>query len=255
MSGAPSEMSGAPSEMSGAPSEMSGATKVTVDITVRRADFELDVAFTLEAGQTLAIVGPNGAGKSTLLDAIAGHASIDRGSISIGSTLVADASTTMPAEARPLSLVRQDPLLFPHLSVIDNVAFGLQARGIDKAERQRRAVDALVAVDLADHAGAAVDELSGGQAQRASLARALVINQPLLLLDEPLSRVDVANRRLIRAVLDRVAATQIIVTHGKEHAGDCDHILAIEAGQVVAFTSPAELMAAPPTEWLKELLT
>ncbi len=232
---------------------MTQAATVAVDLTLRRADFALDVTFELEAGQTLAIVGPNGAGKSTLLDAIAGHASVDRGTVHIGSMLVADASLTMPAEDRPLSLVRQDPLLFPHLSVVDNVEFGLKARGVDKTSRRERAVEALLAVDLADLAHAAVSELSGGQAQRASLARALVIDQPVLLLDEPLSRVDVANRRLIRGVLDQVTATQIIVTHGKEHAHDCDRILAIEAGQMVAFTSPDELMASPPTEWLEEL--
>lgn len=230
------------------------SASVAVDLTLRRAEFSLDVAFELEAGQTLAIVGPNGAGKSTLLDAIAGHTSLGQGTIHIGSLLVADEINPMPAEDRPISMVRQDPLLFPHLSVLDNVEFGLRARQMDKSERRDRALQALVAVDLAPHAGAAVSELSGGQAQRASLARALVIDQPVLLLDEPLSRVDVANRRLIRAVLDQVTATQIIVTHGKEHARDCDRILAIEAGQVVAYTSPAELIAAPPTEWLDELL-
>lgn len=233
---------------------MTTPAAVSVDLGLRRAEFSLDVAFEVEAGQTLAIVGPNGAGKSTLLDAIAGHASIDRGTIRIGTTLVADESHTTQAEHRPLSLVRQDPLLFPHLSVLDNVSFGLRARGIDKSERQRRGLDALVAVDLAEQAHASVSELSGGQAQRASLARALVIDQPVLLLDEPLSRVDVANRRLIRAVLDHVTATQIIVTHGKEHARECDRILAIESGQMVAYASPRELMSDPPTAWLKELL-
>lgn len=236
---------------------VSGApATVSVDIGLRRTDFALDVSFELEAGQTLAIVGPNGAGKSTLLDAIAGHTSIDRGAIRIGSTLVAEAQAaiTVPAEDRPLSLVRQDPLLFPHFSVLDNVAFGLRARGMDKVDRHQQAMEALTTVDLADQASSAVSELSGGQAQRASLARALVIDQPVLLLDEPLSRVDVANRRLIRAVLEGVSATQIIVTHGKEHAGDCDRILALEAGEVVALASPTELGAAPPTEWLAELL-
>ena len=228
--------------------------EVTVEVGLRRAGFDLDVAFALEAGSSLAIVGPNGAGKSTLLDAIAGHARIDTGSIRIGSTLVADATSAMPPERRPISLVRQDPLLFPHLSVRHNVEFGLRARRVDADERRQRAVDALEAVDLGSMIDAAVGELSGGQAQRASLARALVIEQPLLLLDEPLSRVDVANRRLIRSVLDQVTATQIIVTHGKEHARDCDHILAIEAGSMVVFCTPAELMADPPTAWLAELL-
>lgn len=226
-----------------------------VEVKLQRADFTLGVAFEIAAGQSLAIVGPNGAGKSTLLDAIAGHATIDHGSIHIGGNVIADSSTTMAAEDRPLSLVRQDPLLFPHLSVIGNVEFGLRARGVSPADRRPRALASLEAVDLAALADARVSELSGGQAQRASLARALVIEQPILLLDEPLSRVDVANRRLIRSVLDKVSATQVIVTHGKEHARDCDRVLAIEGGRMVAFATPSELMAEPPTAWLRELLT
>jgi molybdate transport system ATP-binding protein len=227
---------------------------LSVDILVTRPGFSLNVAIEVSAGETLAIVGPNGAGKSTLLDAIAGHAVIDDGHIRINGLTVADRSTHLPAEDRPLSLVRQDPLLFPHLSVIDNVEFGLRARGIDRTTRRGRAIRALVDVDLADFAAARVDELSGGQAQRASLARAIVVDQPVLLLDEPLSRVDVANRRLIRSVLDQVTATQIIVTHGRDHAGDCDRVLAIEGGSVVALTTPNELAADPPTPWLAELL-
>lgn len=227
---------------------------LSVDIVVKRPGFTLSVAIDVSAGETLAIVGPNGAGKSTLLDAIAGHAVIDRGHIRIDGVTVADRTIHLAAEDRPMSLVRQDPLLFPHLSVIDNVEFGLRARGVDRATRRATAMKALVAIDLADLADAPVDELSGGQAQRASLARAIVVDQPVLLLDEPLSRVDVANRRLIRSVLDEVTATQIIVTHGRDHAGDCDRILALENGTVVALTAPSDLAADPPTPWLAELL-
>ena len=248
-------MNGASNSETGVAAE---AATVSVDFVLLRADFELDIAFELAAGQTLAIVGPNGAGKSTLLDAIAGHADIDRGHIRLDDTVVAGAGGVLdvlvPAEQRRLSLVRQDPLLFPHLSVIDNVEFGLRAAGVDRSDRRSRAITALEAVDLSDLLGASVAELSGGQAQRASLARAIVLDRPVLLLDEPLSRVDVANRRLIRQVLDEVAATQIIVTHGKDHARDCDRILAIEAGRVVADTTPDALLADPPTEWLAELL-
>ena len=233
---------------------MTDPAPVTLDMVVERPGFSLQVALEIAPGETLAVVGPNGAGKSTLLDAIAGHARIDGGTISIGSTVVSGPSVHLPAEDRPLSIVHQDPLLFPHLSVLDNVEFGLRARGVPRGERRDRALAALVEVDLARLALAAVDELSGGQAQRASLARAMVIEQPLLLLDEPLSRVDVANRRVIRSVLDHVDATQIIVTHGKDHAGDCDRILALEDGTVVALTTPAELAADPPTPWLAELL-
>lgn len=231
---------------------------IDIDVVVSRPGFTLRVALAVRAGETLAVVGPNGAGKSTLLDAIAGHARLDDGHIQIGGQTVAEASPSttvhVPPEDRAVSLVRQDPLLFPHLSVIDNVEFGLRARRVDKASRRDRAVAALVAVDLADLALAPVDELSGGQAQRASLARALVVDQPVLLLDEPLSRVDVANRRLIRSVLDGVDATQIIVTHGHDHARDCDRVLAIEDGAVVALTTPTKLAADPPTPWLAELL-
>lgn len=231
-----------------------GPGAMTVEVSVSRPGFSLVAAFDLADGETLAIVGPNGAGKSTLLDAIAGHARIDRGRIEVGGATLADASSHTPAEERPISIVRQDPLLFPHLSVLDNVEFGLRARRVDRDTRRHRAMAALDAVDLADLASARVDELSGGQAQRASLARALVVEQPVLLLDEPLSRVDVANRRLIRSVLDGVEATQIIVTHGRDHAGDCDRVLALEAGNMVALTTPADLMADPPTSWLAELL-
>jgi molybdate transport system ATP-binding protein len=235
-----------------------GPATVSVDVGLRRADFELDVSFELLPGQTLAVVGPNGAGKSTLLDAIAGHATIDRGHIRIDDITMASTGTggdvSIPAERRPLSLVRQDPLLFPHLSVIDNVEFGLRATGVDKEQRRARAMAALEAVDLANSPDTAVHELSGGQAQRASLARALVLERPVLLLDEPLSRVDVTNRRLIREVLDQVSATQIIVTHGRDHARDCDRILAIDHGQIVADTTPEVLVSDPPTEWLAELL-
>lgn len=227
---------------------------LSVDIVVTRPGFTLTVAVEVGDGETLAIVGPNGAGKSTLVDAIAGHAAIDQGHIRIDGRTVADRSIHVPAEHRPLSLVRQDPFLFPHLSVIDNVEFGLRAHGVDRSTRRAWAIEALAAVDLGELADARVDELSGGQAQRASLARAIVLDQPVLLLDEPLSRVDVANRRLIRSVLDEVTATQIIVTHGRDHARDCDRVLAIESGSVVALTTPTELAAEPPTPWLAELL-
>ena len=231
-----------------------GPGAVSLDVSVSRPGFSLVAALDLADGETLAIVGPNGAGKSTLLDAIAGHARIDRGWIAVGGATLADDAVHTPAEARPISIVRQDPLLFPHLSLLDNVEFGLRARRVDREARCHRAMAALEAVDLADLASARVDELSGGQAQRASLARALVVEQPVVLLDEPLSRVDVTNRRLIRSVLDHVGATQIIVTHGRDHAGDCDRVLALEAGSVVALTTPADLMADPPTSWLAELL-
>lgn len=224
--------------------------------------FELQVQLEVPAGQTLAVIGPNGSGKSTLLAALAGHRAISQGSISMCGSLVDGGSggIWLPPEDRPVALVPQDGLLFPHLSVLDNVMFGLRhgkAGDLTKAEQSTRCQHALEAVDVADLTNRLPGELSGGQSQRVAVARALVLRQPVLLLDEPLSRIDVSNRRKIRQVLNEhrpEAQVQVIVTHGADHAITADVILAIEDGVVTAFGPPADLIANPPTRWINEFL-
>lgn len=224
--------------------------------------FELKVQLEVAAGQTLAVIGPNGSGKSTLLAALAGHRAISQGSISMCGSPVDGGSggVWQGPEDRPVALVPQDGLLFPHLSVLDNVMFGLRhgkAGDLSKTEQSTRCGQALGAVDVTDLADRLPGELSGGQSQRVAVARALVLRQPVLLLDEPLSRIDVSNRRKIRQVLDEhrpEGQIQVIVTHGADHAITADLILAIEDGVVTAFGPPADLIANPPSRWITEFL-
>lgn len=241
---------------------------LSADFSVNHNGFSLAVAFALEAGERLAIVGPNGSGKSTLLAAICGHVPITEGEIIIDGHTVDRPSRGdrashlfVPPEARPIAMAPQDGLLFAHLDVKANVDFGLRFRcpatgPLDKTRRSEVVSRALQAVDLTEFADRRVDELSGGQAQRVALARALALSQPVLLLDEPLSRIDVANRRLMRQAIDDLAPAgqiQLIVTHGPEHAAEADLVLALDEGKVVALDTPGALKADPPARWLAEL--
>lgn len=235
-----------------------GSTAIELHGTVRNGDFELDLSLRLAAGQTLAIIGPNGSGKSTLISLLAGHIALEKGELSLNGVVVdrggADTSWIGP-ESRPVALVPQDGLLFPHLDVAANIAFGLRHRtsGIDIPAR---VAAVLAAVEL-DWAGdRRPDELSGGQAQRIALARALALEEPILILDEPLSRVDVANRRLMRQTIDSHRApdrAQVIVTHGPEHAREADLVLVLDQGRTLGIAAPDALVADPPSSWVAEL--
>ncbi|MEM8925285.1 MAG: ATP-binding cassette domain-containing protein [Actinomycetota bacterium] len=242
-----------------------GALSVDVTVAVGADDgdggFTLEVAFEAAAGSTVAVVGPNGAGKSTLVSTIAGFLPARRGSIRIGDLAIDEPATGtfLEPERRPVAIVPQDGLLFPHLDVLANVAYGLRhrRRDLDRRRRDEMAMAALATLDLADLADRRPSALSGGQAQRAALARALVLEPAVLLLDEPLSNIDVDNRQLVRKVLqsERPAdQIQVVITHGPDHANDADHLLVIEDGRVAARGTPSELRATPPTAWLAELL-
>lgn len=232
-----------------------GFVGVHADVHVVRPDFTLTVAFELPAGATLAVVGPNGSGKSTLIGALAGHIPITSGAIRIGAQVVDDPSTStfVEPEHRAVAYVHQEPLLFPHLSVRANVEFGLRANKVGGAERRLAAEAALASVGMLDAADAKPVELSGGQQQRVALARALVLDRPVLLLDEPLSKVDVSNRRTIRTSLADAGHTQIVATHGPEHARECAMILAIDGGKAIAFGPTSDIVGQPPSDWLAEL--
>ncbi|HEX2373012.1 MAG TPA: ATP-binding cassette domain-containing protein, partial [Actinomycetota bacterium] len=160
----------------------------------------LDVDLAVASGELVVLLGPNGAGKTTLLRALAGLVPLDRGRVVLDGRVLEDAESGewVATERRPVGFVFQDYLLFPHLSALENVAFGLRARGVGRAEARRRATAWLDRVGLAAHAAARPRALSGGQAQRVALARAMVAQPRLLLLDEPLAALDAATRSEVR---------------------------------------------------------
>jgi molybdate transport system ATP-binding protein len=221
---------------------------------------ELDVALSVPDGDVVALLGPNGAGKSTVLRCLAGLQPVDRGRIVLDGEVLDDAGggVYVPPERRPVGLVFQDYLLFPHLSALENVAFALRARGVPRAEARRRAHDRLDRLGLADHAGHRPAALSGGQAQRVALARALVAEPRLLLLDEPLAALDAATRNEVRLDLRRhlrtMAGARLIVTHDPVDAHVlADRVVVLERGRVVQTGTPAEVTARPRSRYVAEL--
>ncbi|MEO7556353.1 MAG: ABC transporter ATP-binding protein [Acidimicrobiales bacterium] len=223
--------------------------------------FTLDVALSVEAGQTVAVVGPNGAGKTTLLRALAGLRALTAGCITLDGAVLdnPDTGTYLTPERRPVGVVFQDHLLFPHLDVLGNVAFGPRSRGHRKNRAEDVARAWLERVGLADRAAARPRELSGGQAQRVAVARALAGDPQLLLLDEPLAALDVHTRSEVRRDLLRYLASfpgvRLLVTHDPLDAAVlADTIVVLENGRVVQTGTPAEITARPRTPWVAQLI-
>jgi len=209
----------------------------------------------LEHGQCLVLLGPSGCGKTTMLNLIAGFLQPDAGTI----RLDGDDIGRMPPHRRDMGMVFQDYALFPHMTLQDNVAFGLKMRGIATAERRRRAHAMLGTVGLAALADRLPGQLSGGQRQRVALARALVIRPRLLLFDEPLSNLDAQLREQlrteIRSVLDETGLTAIMVTHDQSEAlAIGDRIALLRDGQLEQIGPPAELYARPATRFAATFL-
>ena len=230
-----------------------------VDIEVRRGGFTLAVRFTVAAGRTVAIVGPNGAGKSTLLDALAGLVPLTRGSVTLaGRTLERVPDVRLPPQARGVGVVFQSLALFPALTAVENVAYGLCARGVARAEAEAEAEAWLERLGVAELGSRRPGELSGGQAQRVALARAMIVRPALLLLDEPISALDAearaAARVLMREWLAGEAAVKLVITHDLEDARAlADRMLVLNRGEIVAdgavealveATEPSGLIAA-----------
>jgi molybdate transport system ATP-binding protein len=230
-----------------------------VELTL--GQLQLDVDLTVATGELVVLLGPNGAGKTTLLRALAGLVPLDRGRVVLDGRVLEDAAAGewVPTEQRPIGFVFQDYLLFPHLSALENVAFGLRARGLGRAEARRRARAWLDRVGLAAHAGARPRALSGGQAQRVALARAMVADPRLLLLDEPLAALDAATRSEVRRDLRRHLAsfdgTRLLVTHDPlEAVALADRLVVLEGGRVTQTGSPAEVSAQPRSRYVAELV-
>ncbi|MGA5518284.1 ABC transporter ATP-binding protein [Streptomyces pseudogriseolus] len=224
-------------------------------LVVERGSFRLDIALTAAPGDVVALLGPNGAGKTTALRALAGLAPLSDGHLRLDGT---DLART-PPESRPVGVVFQDYLLFPHLTALDNVAFGPRCRGVGKSEARARAAAWLERMGLAGHTGAKPRRLSGGQAQRVALARALATDPRLLLLDEPLAALDARTRLEVRAQLRRhladFEAVAVLVTHDPLDAMVlADRLVVVEHGRVVQEGAPADIARHPRTEYIAQLV-
>ncbi|WP_326645645.1 ABC transporter ATP-binding protein [Streptosporangium sp. NBC_01755] len=224
-------------------------------LVVTRPRFHLDIELEVAAGEVVALLGPNGAGKTTALRALAGLTALSGGRISLDG----EALHTLAAERRPIGVVFQDYLLFPHLSALENVAFGPRCRGTSRAEARRDAAVWLERVGLAEHAAMKPRQLSGGQAQRVALARALAVEPRLLLMDEPLAALDAHTRLEIRSQLRRHLAdfggATVLVTHDPLDAMVlADRLVVIENGVVVQHGTPAEVARRPRTDYVARLV-
>jgi iron(III) transport system ATP-binding protein len=211
----------------------------------------LDVA----PGTFLVLLGPSGSGKTTLLRCLAGIERIDSGTIAIGSRTVTDGRSHVPPEQRDLSMVFQDYALWPHLNVLDNVAFALRRRHLPKAECRSGAAVMLERVGLADFARRYPNELSGGQQQRVALARALIADTGLILCDEPLSNLDADLRERMRveisALVREAGATTVYITHDQAEAfALADHIGVLEEGVLVQAGAPEDIYNHPATPFV-----
>jgi molybdate transport system ATP-binding protein len=230
-----------------------------IDLT--QGPFRLRMDLAVAAGTTTAVLGPNGAGKSTLLRVLAGSAALDAGHVRLGERTLDEPGgrVFVAADSRRVGLVHQDLLLFPHLSVLDNVAFGPRCAGLSRATARAAAVGWLARVGLTDLADATPRSLSGGQAQRVALARVLVTEPDLLLLDEPLSALDAGTRgttrRDLRRYLDDFAGATVLVTHDPLDAlALADRVVVLEAGLVTQAGPIAEITARPRTRYVADLV-
>lgn len=219
------------------------------EIELSRGTFELAVDFEVPAGTVLAVLGPNGSGKSSLLGSLSGLLRPGRAKILLGDRDLHE----LPPHDRSVGLLSQDPLLFPHLSVLDNVAFSPRSKGAGRAEAREIARRWLAEVDAAEFSDRKPAQLSGGQAQRVAVARALAGEPDLLLLDEPLAALDVDAAPAIRGLLRRVLSNNstratVLVTHDPLDAlALADHVLVLTQGKAVERGPTREVLAAPRT--------
>jgi iron(III) transport system ATP-binding protein len=230
------------------------SVSVSYDGVQRAVD---DVSLAVDAGSVVALLGPSGCGKTSLLRAIAGLERPTSGSILIGDRVVSGPSSWVKPERRSIGMVFQDGALFPHLTVADNIAFGLRSRDLrmSSVERHDRVVELLHLVELDGLGDRLPETLSGGQQQRVALARSLAPNPSVLLLDEPFSALDAGLRVQVRSkvarILRDVGVTSIFVTHDQDEAFVLgDRVAVMRDGRVEQYGTPDQLYRAPVTPWV-----
>lgn len=222
--------------------------QVCASVDVRDFTVDLDV----DAGSTVAVLGPNGAGKSTLLGVISGLLRPDRGRIELGDRVLTDIASgvAVPPHRRSVALLAQQALLFPHLTAADNVAFAPRSAGMRRRAARAVAINWLKAVDAIEFADRTPHQLSGGQAQRIAIARALAADPELLLLDEPMAALDVATAPAVRSLLRRVlredGRTALIVTHDPlDVLALADRVIVVDGGRIVEDGTVSRVLTRP----------
>ncbi|MBH0082468.1 sulfate/molybdate ABC transporter ATP-binding protein [Salinibacterium sp. SWN167] len=260
---------------------------MTLDATmqVSRGSFTLDASVTVAPGETLALLGPNGSGKSTLLAVIAGLLAPERGAVSVDGRVLTEVPqsggrrpgggrmTVVPAHRRRIGLLGQDPLLFPHLSALENVAFGLRSLGMRAAEARERASEWLDAVEMTEFAARKPAELSGGQQQRVAIARVLATEPDVLLFDEPMAALDVQNASLVRTLLRECLAARVSAVHTGIHGRPptapativvthdvvdalvlADRVAIMDAGRIIDSGDVARVLGEPVNQFAAALV-
>ena len=228
------------------------------DVRCGVGDFVVQAVIEAEAGRPVALVGPNGAGKTTLVRALAGLVPFE-GTITLESVTLDDPRTHVPPRDRSVGVVFQDRALFDQMTALENVAFGLRARGARTRDARQRACDLLRSMDIEHRAHAKPSQLSGGEAQRVAIARAIAHEPKLLLLDEPLASLDVRARSDVRALLAKVLAgfggVAIVVTHDPIDALTlADQIVVLEHGRVTQTGSVDEIRSEPRSAYAAVLV-
>jgi iron(III) transport system ATP-binding protein len=214
---------------------------------------------TVQPGELVALLGPSGCGKTTTLRLVAGFMAPDEGEIRVGDRVLSSAAAVVPPERRRMAMIFQSYALWPHMTVAQNVAYGLRFADVPRAARAGRVSEMLRAVQLPGYADRYPGELSGGQQQRVAVARALVVEPEILLLDEPLSNLDATLREEmrfeIRRLHERFGITTLYVTHDQAEAMVIsDRVAVLQSGRVIQVGAPAELFERPRTRFVAEFI-
>lgn len=231
------------------------------NVTKKFGEFKAldNVSLDVADGEFLAVVGPSGCGKTTLLRLIAGFEHLNGGTITIGDRVVSTAKHQIPTEDRHVGIVFQSYALWPHMSVAENVAYGLKVAKIDRRSREARVSQALALVGLESFGDRKPSELSGGQRQRVALARCLVLEPALVLLDEPLANLDVHLRASMEDEFadfhERTKTTMVYITHDQAEAmALADRIAVLNLGRLEQLAMPSSLYAEPATEMVASFI-